>query len=169
MPRTCDDFHRQKTFVLRILSLSPISVYFYFFLLSHRSVQLLSCLVGESKCIFLSFSSPKMLRKCEVCCCFKLVKTANKSYWPYQGGNSTFLGKFIYEIINKKKITNYKSEKHTKYSFFSKWLLRHGVVHVFVSFCVLVLYGPFCHGALKLDISTLFTTFFIWSSLQFIL
>ena len=31
------------------------------------------------------------------------------------------------------------------------------------------LYGPFCHGALKLDISTLFTTFFLLTtSLQFI-
>ena len=30
-----------------------------------------------------------------------------------------------------------------------------------VVLCVWVLYGPFCHGALKLDISTLFTTFFL--------
>jgi len=30
------------------------------------------------------------------------------------------------------------------------------------------LYGPFCHGALKHDISTLFTTFFVCTSLQFI-
>jgi len=33
----------------------------------------------------------------------------------------------------------------------------------------LFLYGPFCHGALKLYMSTLFTTFFLWKSLQFIL
>jgi len=32
-----------------------------------------------------------------------------------------------------------------------------------------LLYGPFCHSALTLDISTLFTTFFLWTSLQFIL
>jgi len=31
------------------------------------------------------------------------------------------------------------------------------------------LYGPFYHGALKLEISTLFTTFFLWTSFQFIL
>ena len=31
------------------------------------------------------------------------------------------------------------------------------------------LYGPFWHGALKLDISTLFTTVFLWTYLQFIL
>jgi len=30
-------------------------------------------------------------------------------------------------------------------------------------------YGPFCYGALKPDISTLFTTFFLRTSLQFIL
>jgi len=33
----------------------------------------------------------------------------------------------------------------------------------FVMFCVF-LYGPFCHGAHKLDLSTLFTTFFLWTS-----
>jgi len=30
------------------------------------------------------------------------------------------------------------------------------------------LYGPFCHGAHKLDLSTLFTTFFLWTSPPFI-
>jgi len=30
-------------------------------------------------------------------------------------------------------------------------------------------YGPFCHGALKLDIFTSFTTFFLWTSLTLIL
>jgi len=37
----------------------------------------------------------------------------------------------------------------------------------FVMFCVF-LFGPFCHGAHKLDLSTLFTTFFLWTSLLFI-
>jgi len=37
----------------------------------------------------------------------------------------------------------------------------------FVVFCVF-LYGPFCHGAHKFDLSTLFTTFFLWTSLPFI-
>jgi len=39
-------------------------------------------------------------------------------------------------------------------------------------FCAILcylLYGPFCHSALKLDISTLFTPFFVWPPLQFIL
>jgi len=31
------------------------------------------------------------------------------------------------------------------------------------------LYGPFCHGTLRIDISTLFTTFFLWKFLQFII
>jgi len=45
--------------------------------------------------------------------------------------------------------------------FFSKCLLCLGVL------CVCwFLYGPFCNGVLKLDIST---TFILWTSLQFIL
>jgi len=44
------------------------------------------------------------------------------------------------------------------------------VFYVFLCCSVcLLLYRPFCHGALKLDIFTLFTTFFLWTSLQFIL
>ena len=42
-------------------------------------------------------------------------------------------------------------------------------------FCVIMcrsvclfLYGSFCHGVLKLDMSTLFTTFFLWTSLIYI-
>ena len=34
------------------------------------------------------------------------------------------------------------------------------VKYNFVMFCVF-LYGPFCHGAHKLDLSTLFTIFFL--------
>ena len=59
--------------------------------------------------------------------------------------------------------------KNTKTSFF----LNFSCVMVFyVFFCRSMcwfLYGPFCHGALKLDISTLFTTFFLCTSLQFML
>jgi len=43
---------------------------------------------------------------------------------------------------------------------------------VFVLSCVCMCFcldGPFCHSALKLDMSILFTTFFLWTSLQFIL
>jgi len=39
----------------------------------------------------------------------------------------------------------------------------------FVTFCALFVYGPFCHGDLKLDISTLLTTLIFLTSLQFIL
>ena len=38
----------------------------------------------------------------------------------------------------------------------------------FVMFCVF-LNGPFSHGAHKLDLSTLFTTCFLWTSLPFII
>ena len=43
----------------------------------------------------------------------------------------------------------------------SECLLPFGVLRVVVLFYVLVLNGLFCYGALKLDISTLFTTFFL--------
>ena len=40
----------------------------------------------------------------------------------------------------------------------------------FVLFCVCYsLYESFCHGALEIDMSTLFTTFVLCTSLQFIL
>jgi len=71
-----------------------------------------------------------------------------------------FLENSFKKLSIKKKIKNEKSEKHKKYMF-SKCLLRHDVVRVFVSSLVLFLYGPFFHGALKHDISTLFTTFFV--------
>jgi len=31
-------------------------------------------------------------------------------------------------------------------------------IYVFMLFMYVFVYGPFCHGALKLDVSTLFTT-----------
>ena len=47
-------------------------------------------------------------------------------------------------------------QKNThKIIFFSKCLLRLGVLCVFVLFCVLVFIGPFCHGALKLHMSSI--------------
>ena len=54
-----------------------------------------------------------------------------------------------------------KNPKNTKNSLFPECLLRHGVLRGFVCSVRWFLYGPFCHGALKLDISTLFTTFFL--------
>jgi len=62
LQRTCDDFHRQKNFVLRILSFSPISV-LLFILLFYRFVQLLSGLVGESTCILSFFFFSKNVKK----------------------------------------------------------------------------------------------------------
>jgi len=61
---------------------------------------------------------------------------------------------------------DFKYNLNTKNSL-SECLLRLGILRVLVLFCILVLYGPFCHGVLKLDISTLFTTFCLWTSLQF--
>jgi len=60
---------------------------------------------------------------------------------------------------------NQKNRKtHKSYFFMSVASL---FTPCFVMFCVF-LYGPFCHGAHKLDLSTLFTTFFLWTSLPFI-
>ena len=56
--------------------------------------------------------------------------------------------------------------KNTKNSYF---LLSVASLYTpcFVLFCVFW-YGPFCHGAHKLDLSTLFTTFCLCTSLPFI-
>jgi len=47
--------------------------------------------------------------------------------------------------------------------------IRDFTCYVDLVLCCIKVYGPFCHGALKHDISTLFATFFVWTSLQFIL
>ena len=66
-----------------------------------------------------------------------------------------------------KKNRNIRLRKTQKNSYF---LMSVASLYTqcFVMFCVF-LYGPFCHGAHKLDLSTLFTTFFLWTSLPFIL
>jgi len=43
------------------------------------------------------------------------------------------------------------------------------VASLYILWCSVFLYRPFCHGAHKLDLSTLLTTFFLWTSLPFIL
>jgi len=49
-------------------------------------------------------------------------------------------------------------------------LCKTGIFNIVnLAFGWLVLYGPFCHVALKLDKSTLFTTFFLRTSLQLML
>ena len=52
-----------------------------------------------------------------------------------------------------------KKSKNSKNSFYLN-VCCILVFHVFLFF-----YGPFCHGALKLDMPTLFTTFFLRTSL----
>ena len=88
-----------------------------------------------------------------------------KSHWSYQGGKLTFLGEFI--LINTQK-----------------WFIRN--VLLFCVFCavlcvcfytghfVMVSFNLTClhcyfFFAHKLDLSTLFTTFFLWTSPPFIL
>ena len=75
--------------------------------------------------------------------------------------------KHLMLFINTIKV-QYSTEQSSTIVF-SKCLLHHGVVHDLCRLCVSFLYGPFRHGALKLDISTLFTAFFLWTSLYIIL
>jgi len=87
----------------------------------------------------------------------------------------TYIGLNIWtkKLQNDQRLNNqvckirfdYKINRKTQKYSLSKCLLRHDVVRVFVSFLVLVFVRAFCHGALKHDISTLFTTFFVWTSL----
>jgi len=58
--------------------------------------------------------------------------------------------------------------KHTQNSLFW-WSVTSSCSACFVLFYVLVFYGLFCNGALKLDLSTLFTTLFLRTSRQVIL
>ena len=55
-----------------------------------------------------------------------------------------------------KKFLKKKNLKNTQ-----KCLLRHGVRRVSVSFCMLFLNGPFCHGALKLYIICIYIVYTI--------
>jgi len=61
-----------------------------------------------------------------------------------------------------------KIQKNTN-NIFSECLLRLCVLRVLCCSLCLFVYRPYCHGALKLDMSTLFTTFVLWTSIQFIL
>jgi len=59
----------------------------------------------------------------------------------------------------------YNPKKKHKNSFFLNVCCAL-VFYVFLCCSVCwFLYGPFCHGALKLNISTVFITFFLWTSL----
>ena len=124
-------------------------------------MALLKRVNGQFICLFLL---QKMVRKCEVCCsgnCFKppmffidRTKAVIQHFWRRPLSNWR---------LKKKK----KHWKNTKNSYF---LISVASLYTpcFVKFCVF-LYGPFCHGAHKLDLSTLFTTFFLWTSLSFII
>ena len=59
-------------------------------------------------------------------------------------------------------------EKHKNSFFLNVCCVLVFYVFLFCSVFFSV-YGPFCHCALNLDMSTLFTTFSLWTSLQFIM
>jgi len=86
-----------------------------------------------------------------------LKSALNESRWPYEDGNSTFLG----EIILRKLLKNGKYQQHFNTKHSSLWMSVSNCCcsSCFMLFLVFVLYGPFCHVALKLDLSTLCTPF----------
>jgi len=101
-----------------------------------------------------------MLNKCEVC----YSENWFKPPMNVKAVTQHFVRNYQYKKERKEK--KEKSEKHK--NSFSEFLLRLDHVDVPCVLCCsvcLFLYGPFCHGALKLNISILLTTFFIWTSL----
>jgi len=81
---------------------------------------------------------------------------------------------FYYELLYHHKYCKHHfffktiiTEKHKKIVFLNVCCVMVFYVFLCRSVCWF-LYGPFCHGALKRNLSTFFTTFFLWTSLQFI-
>jgi len=60
-----------------------------------------------------------------------------------------------------------KLQIQKKWIFFNVCCVLLFYAFLCCSVCLFV-YGPFCHGDLIFDMSTLFTTFFLWTSLQLI-
>ena len=76
------------------------------------------------------------------------------------------IGKFTIGLPIKSHLRNYKYKKIPKNTFFNSFFLNF--LFLCCSVCLFV-YTPFCHVSLKVDMSTLFTTFFLWTSLQSLL
>ena len=73
-----------------------------------------------------------------------------------------FFREIILEIVNK-NMKKKQSEKHKNSFIFLLISVASWCSMCFcLVLCVCFLFRSFCHGALKLDISTLFTTFFLW-------
>jgi len=107
--------------------------------------------------------------------------------WEICNGNKTRAQTFKLQELPwlKGKQTDYRAEnvytllqdlnkrrkiriKHKKVSFLNVCCVMMFYVFLCRSECWF-LYEPFCHGTYKLGTSTLFTTFFLWATLQFIL
>ena len=81
---------------------------------------------------FFFFLLKQILKKCEVCYSLNWFKLPMKVI-----DRTKAVTQHVLEIINKKENKKRQIRKTQKYSF-SKYLLRHDVVRVFVSFLVLV-------------------------------
>ena len=75
-----------------------------------------------------------------------------------------FLEKSFKQLKIENKDKNRKIRKTQKNSYFLMSVASLYTPCV-VMFCVF-LYGPICHGAHKLDLSAVFTTFFLWTFLH---
>ena len=79
LPWICDEFYRQDTHCNKGFSLFH-PFFSMYFVCTHCPVLLLSSLVALLQRMngqFSFFFFSKMLKKCEVCCCGKLVETPN--------------------------------------------------------------------------------------------
>jgi len=111
--------------------------------------------------------------------CVHLARHSSALYlpvWnPVHMAQSLFSSHFPGHVYNDRSTLFTMSEAilkrirtKTQKLVFSVCLLHIGVQCVFVLFWVYSVYWPICHGALKLDMSILTTTYFLWTSLQFI-
>jgi len=82
---------------------------------------------------------------------FKLILFLSRVRWKYIYLSCVYRPRILSTIFLE------KSEKHKNSYFLMSVVSLY--TQFFVMFCVF-LYGPFCHGAHKLGLSTLFTTFF---------
>jgi len=129
-------FYRLKTFVLWIPFL------FKYFFSAFKWLAYFLFLVHPT------------LRKCEVCYKLKLVQTPVKVNDRTKAVTQHFLEKSFKKLLIKK--SNKKTLK-TQKIVYSGCLLRLGILRVLYCSVCWSLYGPFCHGILKLDISTMYT------------
>ena len=117
---------------------------------------------------YFSFSSPENVEK--VWGVLQRKTGLNPQCFSLTVPRRKFIDLWRSPLSNWKLKINKNPEKSEKTKKNSDFLMSVASLYTpcFVMLCVF-LYGPVCHGANKLDLSTLFTTFFLWTSPPFIL